>query len=177
MRGQTARKWREVALASALFLSACSSAPPLPESSEPVVAIMAQRLALARDVAWAKWVEGLPVRDPAREQELLQKLVRQGEAADMDEALVIRFVRAQIEASCLEQEAWMSRWKKGEPLPAGDPPALEDLRSRLDRMSSFLLAEYAAAWNTPTAAARARLEKIVINPRAASAAASGFVVR
>lgn len=163
-------------LFSIFFISACST-PPLPEGSEPVVAIMAERLAMARDVAWAKQADGLPVRDPAREQEILQKLVRQGEAADLDEGLVARFIRAQIEASCLEQEAWIGRWKQGEPMPAGDPPALEKLRSRLDRLSSFLVAEYAAAWNTPASAARARLEKTAINPRAAAAAASGFISR
>lgn len=157
-----------------VFLSACST-PTLPEGSEPVVAIMAERLSLARDVAWAKHSDGLPVRDPAREQEILQKLVRQGEAADLDEGLVARFVRAQIEASCLEQEAWMARWKKGEPMPAGDPPDLEKLRARLDRLSSYLVAEYAAAWNTPASAARARLEKTAISPRAAAAAAAGFI--
>jgi len=159
-----------------ILLAACST-PPLPESSEPIVAIMAERLSLARDVAWAKQADGLPVRDPAREQEILQKLVRQGEAADLDGGLVARFVRAQIEASCLEQEAWMSRWKQGEPMPAGDPPDLEKLRSRLDRLSSYLVAEYAAAWNTPASAARTRLEKTAANPRAAAAAASGFISR
>jgi len=157
-----------------VFLAACST-PPLPGQSEPIVSLMAARLSLARDVAWAKWSDGLPVRDPAREQEELGRLARQGVAADLDEGLVWRFARAQIDASSLEQEAWMNRWRKGEPLPSGDPPALADLRLRLDRMSSFLLAEYAAAWNTPAAAARARLKASVINPRSAEVATSAFV--
>ena len=168
---------REILLLFPMILLSSCSTPQLPESSEPLLAIMAQRLSMARDVAWAKQADGLPVRDPAREQEILQKLVRQGEAADLDEGLVARFIRAQIEASCLEQEAWMSKWKQGEPMPAGDPPDLEKLRSRLDRLSSYLVAEYAAAWNTPAPAARARLEKTAINPRAAAAAASGFITR
>lgn len=140
----------------------------------PIVSLMSARLSLARDVAWAKRAGGLPVRDPAREAVVIGRLLRQGTSADLDEELVWRFARAQIEASCLEQESWMKRWQQGEPLPAGDPPALEDLRLRLDRMSSLLLAEYAAAWNTPAAAAKARLKASVINPRSAAVAASAF---
>lgn len=149
--------------------------PPLPEDSVPVVALMAERLSLAHDVAWAKWADGRPVRDPAREQLVLERLVRQGGAADIDEVLITRFVRAQIEASCLEQEAWMKRWAAGEPLPAGDPPTLDELRSRLDRLSALLVAEYAAAWNTPPAAARKSLSSGVVDPRSAATAATGFV--
>jgi chorismate mutase len=157
-----------------LILSGCAGTTPLPEESEPVVAVMAERLKLARDVAWAKWADGLPVRDPAREAAVLDKLTRQGEAAGIDEPLVSRFVRAQIEASCLEQEAWMAKWRKGNPLPEGPPPALESLRTQIDRLSSLLLAEWAAAPTTPRAAARQRLLKSVVNPRSAAVAASGF---
>ena len=158
----------------ALFLSSCAT-PSLPEESEPVVAMMAGRLELARDIAWAKWADGLPVRDPAREAAVIEKLTRQGEAAGIEELLVQRFVRAQIEASCLEQEAWMKKWRKGTALPAGEPPALDSLRKRLDQMSPLLLAEWAAAPSTPRAAARQRLLKSVIDPRAATVAASGFL--
>ncbi len=161
---------------SGAFLCACST-PPLPEESVPIVALMGERLSLARDAAWAKWAGGLPVRDPARENEVIGRLVRQGVAADLEEDLVWRFARAQIDASCLEQEAWMKRWRQGAPLPAGDPPDLEVLRSRLDRMSSFLLAEYAAAWNTPSVAAREHLKKSVIDPRSAAVAASAFIAK
>jgi len=158
----------------ALLLTSCAT-PPLPEECEPVVAMMAGRLELARDIAWAKWEEGLPVRDPVREAALIEKLTRQGEAAGIEELLVLRFVRAQIEASCLEQEAWMKKWRKGTPLPAGEPPALDSLRKRLDQMSPLLLAEWAAAPTTPRAAARQRLLKSVIDPRSATVAASGFL--
>lgn len=158
----------------ALLLSSCAT-PPLPEESEPVVALMAGRLELARDVAWAKWADGLPVRDPAREAAVIEKLTRQGEVAGIDEPLVSRFIRAQIEASCLEQEAWMGKWRKGTPLPAGEPLALDILRKRIDRMSSLLLAEWAAAPNTPRSAARQRFLKSVTDPRSATVAASGFL--
>ena len=161
------------AVLPALLFTSCAT-PTLPEESEPVVSMMAGRLELARDIAWAKWAAGQPVRDPAREAAVIEKLTRQGEAAGIEELLVQRFVRAQIEASCLEQEAWMKKWTKGTPLPAGEPPTLDSLRKRLDQMSPLLLAEWAAAPSTPRAAARQRLLKSVIDPRAATVAASGF---
>lgn len=157
-----------------LMLSGCAT-PALPPGSEAVVGLMAERLALAQDVAWAKSADGLPVRDPDREKMVLAKLARQGAMADIDEVLVIHFAKAQIEASCLEQEAWMKRWREGIPQPPGDPPALADLRFRLDRLSAMLLAEYVGAWDTPPAAAAAKLRSVVIDPRSASVAASGFV--
>lgn len=157
-----------------LLLASCST-PPLPEESAPVVGLMAERLELAQDIAWAKWKDGLPVRDRARETAVLEKLVRQGEAAGIEEPLVSRFVRAQIEASCLEQEAWMNKWRRGNPLPAGEPPPLDTLRQRLDLMSPLLVAEWAAAIHTPRTAARQELLKSVINPRSATVAASGFL--
>ncbi len=157
-----------------LVLTACST-PQLPEESEPVVAMMAERLSFAREIAWAKWADGLPVRDPARETVVVERLVRQGEAAGFDEPVVARFVRAQIEASCLEQEAWMQKWRQGTPLPAGEPPPLGSLRQKMDRNSSLLLAEWAAAPLTPPAAARQRLLSAVVNPRSAEVAASGFL--
>jgi chorismate mutase-like protein len=158
----------------ALLLTSCAT-PPLPEESEPVVAMMAGRLELARDIAWAKWAGGLPVRDPARESAVVEKLTRQGEAAGIEEPVVSKFVRAQIEASCLEQEAWMEKWRKGTPLPAGEPPTLDSLRKQMDDMSPLLLAEWAAAPATPRPAARQRLLKSVTDPRSATVAASGFL--
>lgn len=156
-----------------LLLAACAT-PQLPEESEPVVSAMAERLGLARDIAWAKWADGLPVRDPAREAIVIERLVRQGEAAGFEQPLVVQFVKAQMQASCLEQETWMAKWRKDTPLPAGEPPTLESLRMKLDRGSSLLLAEWAAAPNTPPAAVKARLLPAVINPRSAAVAASGF---
>ena len=174
LRDFAERRAAVIVVLLSLLLTACAS-PPLPEESEPVVALMSGRLALARDIAWAKWSGGLPVRDSVREAEVVEKLARQGAAAGIDELLVGRFVRAQIEASCLEQEAWMQKWRKGTPLPVGEPPSLDSLRKQTDRLSSLLLAEWAAAPTTPRAAARQRLLKSVTNPRAATVAASGFL--
>lgn len=167
---------RFAGLVALIVLAGCAS-PPLPPESEPVVALMSERLSLARDVAWAKWIEVLPVRDPERESALAQKLFRQGAAAGLNETQLARFIQTQIDASRIEQHAWMKRWKNGTPLPEGEPPTLDSLRSQLDQLSALLVAEYAAAPDTPTAAARTQLKKSGFTPCAAAKAASGFSVK
>ncbi len=169
------RIWSKLLFLAALLLASCASVPPLPEASEPVVALMAQRLELAHDVAWAKWADGLPVRDREQEALVLEKLSAQAESAEIEPLLIVRFMRAQFEASCLEQETWIQQWQTGKsPAPEGPPPNLEALRAKLTHLSRYLIAEWAAAPMTPGASARQRLLKSVINPRSATLAASGF---
>lgn len=172
--------WRQIAsVFLSLALSSCASVPPpLPENAEPVVALMAQRLDLARDVAWVKWANNLPVRDPAREAAVLERTARQAEAADLNSAAALRFMRAQIEASCLQQEYWMRTWKNGTNLPPGEPPPLDTIRVRLDSISSRLFAEWAATEGLTILfpSIEARLLAAGISPAAARAAAAGLAV-
>lgn len=163
------------ASSAVLALSGCAT-PPLAEDAVPVVELMAARLDVARDVAWTKWAEGLPVRDPVREKAVVERFTARAEAAGFEPAPAARFIRAQIEASCLQQEWWMARWKAGESTPAGDPPTLERLRSRIDAISARLLAEWAAVETSPPAreAVRADLIRRGVSPAAAGAAAAAF---
>ncbi len=166
------------ALAVSFFLSSCATVP-LPENAEPLVDLMAERLDVARDVAWAKWAEGLPVRDPARERKLLERISAQAEMAGLEGLAAARFMRAQIEGSCLQQEYWMQKWRTGHGLPPGEPPTLDALRSRLDSLSARLIAEWAAMAETPMAPASVRdaLIQRGITPAAATAASAGVTAR
>jgi chorismate mutase len=162
---------------TALVLCSCASTPPpLPEKVEPVVDLMAQRLGLARDVAWIKRANNLPVRDPAREAAVLERTLRQADAADLDSAAALRFMRAQIEASCLQQEYWMQVWKNGQGPPPGAPPSLGEIRSRLDSSSARLFAEWAATkgHTIPFQSVKVRLMDAGVSPAAANAAAAGL---
>lgn len=167
------------ALGVAAFFSlpgCATTPPPLPEDAEPVVEWMARRLALAHDVAWAKWASGLPVRDPERERAVIARAVSQAEAAGLDPVAVGRFIGAQIEASCLQQEFWISQWRTGIGLPAGDPPTVESLRTRIDLATSRLVAEWAAAEQLTIAKASV-VSKLVaegICPAAARVAGAGI---
>jgi chorismate mutase-like protein len=167
------------ALGVVLFFSlpgCATTPPPLPEDAEPVVEWMARRLALAHDVAWAKWATGLPVRDPERERAVVERAVLQAEAAGLDPVAVSRFIAAQIEASCIQQEFWMSKWRSGSGLPPGDPPTVDSLRTRIDLATSRLVAEWAAA-GPLTIARGSVVSKLVaegFSPAAAKVAGTGI---
>lgn len=131
----------------------------VPSPSETrVAALMAQRLEVARHVAWVKFQNSRPVTDPKREAELLESLVRQGSSLGVPAGRVERFFTAQILASRREQTDRIAGWTRGEPLPAFAPWDLNrHIRPKLDAISSALLAELreAPAWK-PGFAAYAR---------------------
>lgn len=164
------------AFAALLLCSCATNPPPLPDKAKPVVALMARRLEIARDVAWTKRVNHLPVRDPAREAAVLERTLRGAETAGLDSATALHFMRAQIEASCLQQESWMDAWKQGQALPPGAPPSLGEIRSRLDSSSAQLLAELTATKNQtiPIRSVTASLIDAGVSPAAARAAAAGL---
>ena len=122
--------------------------------------LISERLALAKDVAHAKWAAGLPVRDRERENAVMARFVNLADAAGLDPGAAGRLIRAQMEASCLEQERWMNEWSNGANLPAGEPPDLDALRQQLDRLSSRLLAEWAAVEGIPLQANALKLRLV-----------------
>lgn len=163
------------ASALALSLSGCAT-PTLSDDALPVVELMAARLEVAKDVAWIKRVENLPVRDAVRERAVVDRFVAQAESVGFEPGPATRFIRAQIEASCLQQEWWLSQWNGNVSTPPGEPPPLERLRARLDSLSARLLAEWAAVEANPPAAAAVRAELISkgFSPAASTAAATAF---
>lgn len=172
-RRRVAAAWLAVALAVLIGLAGCA-VQPLPPDAIPLADAVSARLAIAKDVAWAKWADGLPVRDREREDVVVSRFVSQAEAAGLNEDAAAQLIRAQIEASCIEQERWMKSWRQGEGLPAGEPPALGTLRQRLDRISFKLLAEWAAVEGSPlpAAALKARLIQEGFSSPAARAASA-----
>ncbi len=169
------RTRRGVFLFALLFALAGCATQPLPPDSVPLADVLSARLGMAKEVAWAKWADGLSVRDRAREDAVVTKFVVQAESAGLNGKAAGWLIRAQIEASCIEQEFWMKSWQAGNGLPPGEPPALGALRQRLDRISFRLLAEWAAidGGPVPAAALKARLIRDGFTPSAARAA-TGF---
>lgn len=160
--------------ALALAMSSCAT-KPVPEDGEPLVSAMSQRLAMAAPVAWTKQANGWAVRDPAREQSVIDRAVNRAEMSGLDGPAVAAFLRAQIDASCLEQERWIRRWSAGEPTPPGEPPTIDELRRRIDSITARMIAEWAGVLsNLPRSAVRARLVADGFSPAAASAASRTF---
>lgn len=105
-----------------------------------LVELMGDRLALAREVAWLKYRDGRPVRDPAREAEVLAAVTAAAESRGLDAARVRAFFAAQIEASCAQQEKWIYLWRRGAtPLPVFAPREPAEVRREIDAVNRRLL--------------------------------------
>ena len=72
--------------------------------------LAAQRVAIADQVAAAKYGTPSPIDDPAREQQIYDSVSAQAPALGLDPADAVRFFRAQIEANKLVQRGWYARW-------------------------------------------------------------------
>jgi chorismate mutase len=123
---------------------------PSPAASENVAAadalpeLMRERLLLMHDVARWKWNAKQPIADPEREKVLLAELQRRGVDYGLEPEEVRSFMRAQIEAGKLIQQADWRKWEAESREAFADAPDLQtQLRPKIDRLSERLLAAYA----------------------------------
>ena len=91
-----------------------------------LIELVILRLALAQDVAAAKYGSGAPIDDPIRELEILESAARALSAPGFDQRLGILLVRDQIEASkvisadCACSTRWPRQaWRSWSCPPAG----------------------------------------------------------
>jgi chorismate mutase len=110
------------------------------ERLQALVEMSARRLALAEQVALAKWDSHTPVDDPSREAQVIESAVKQGEAAGLDGASVSNFFKAQIEANKTVQYHLLSDWYRARSAPAHPPINLtKTVRPELDRLQTDLI--------------------------------------
>lgn len=106
--------------------------------------LIVQRLEVGRQVAWIKYVNHIPVKDPEREALVLNSLTEQGIRMGGDPAVTKEFFCSQILASRMLQEQLIRKWKRGSELPAYPPQDLKrNIRPKLDYLGSELLRELA----------------------------------
>ena len=113
------------------------------DTLQQLVEISTRRLALAKQVALAKWDSHTSVEDPSREKQIIESAVKQGESVGLDGTFVSRFFRAQIEASKTVQYHLLSDWYRAGRAPAHRPINLAHLRRELDRLQTALIAALA----------------------------------
>ena len=131
----------QLALFAALGVFACDAArAPNPASPlQRLIETSERRLALAEQVALAKWDSDAPVEDPAREAQVVMYAVKQGEARSLDRILVADFFAAQIEASKVIQYHLLGEWRRRGVAPAHKPIDLGAVRQQLDRIQLDLI--------------------------------------
>ncbi len=142
------RGWKAtwLLLAAALLLSACqTTASGLPQaqqqSIERLLVLMDQRLAVAVDVAQAKWNSGAPIDDPVRERQILDDLSAALTGANAADKLAIRrFFQAQFDAGKIIQRDLHAQWRQQQHARFVHPPELaRDIRPKLDQLTPQLL--------------------------------------
>lgn len=112
---------------------------------DPVVGVVADRLATADTVAASKYVSKGAVEDPARERVVLDAAAAAGAARRLDPAVVTAVMSDQIAASKVVQYGLLEDWTDQ---PARAPVAPADLtgvRATLDGVTPRLVDAFATA--------------------------------
>jgi chorismate mutase len=116
---------------------------------QPLVEASARRLALAEQVALAKWDSQAPVEDPSREAQVIMSSVKEGESRGLDGRFVSNFFRAQIDANKLVQYCLLADWHRAGRAPAHAPINLANaVRPELDQLQTALIAALAGTVTT-----------------------------
>lgn len=125
-----------------LFVSAGASAAP--PTLEPLLNSIAERLAIADQVALSKWDSKKPVEDKKREQEVIASVVAQASSYKLAPAAVEQFFSAQIEANKLVQYTHLSDWQlQGNAPDDPRPDLIKQIRPQLDQLQKRLLQQLA----------------------------------
>jgi chorismate mutase len=105
---------RKLAFVAAWLISGVGTVYPqrVTDHLHRLVEMSARRLAIAEQIALAKWDSGTPVEDASREAQVIASAVKAGESRGLDQATVSSFFRAQIEASKLVQYSLLAEWRR-----------------------------------------------------------------
>lgn len=111
------------------------------QTVDQLLRLVDERLAIAPDVAKAKWNSGDPIDAPAREAQILDRVVAEATREGIGEAFAQTFFKHQFEASKVVQHRLHEQWRQTEQPPFEAPPDLaEDIRPRLDQLTPQLMA-------------------------------------
>ncbi len=105
-----------------------------------------QRLLTADPVAATKWLNGGPITDPVRVQQVLDAVTTEAQIAQLPTEYVTRLFAAQIDATEAIQYSRFSWWKFD---PGAAPSAAPDLsasRALIDGLNRRMVGEIAEQW-------------------------------
>lgn len=109
-------------------------------ATEQVLALIAQRLALANDVAGYKWRTKTQIEDLTREQVIIERISAEAEQAGLNAEFARRFASAQIDASKQVQTELLNRWQQFPPKTLSAPDLRTITRPKLDKITTDLIA-------------------------------------
>ena len=127
--------------AALLFAAPASASSP---SLWRLTDLAAQRVAIADQVAAAKYGTPAPIDDPVRERQIYDSVASRAPGLGLDPAHAVRFFRAQIEANKLVQRGLYARWDAHPAEAPAGRPDLGRIRPVIDGLDTGLLTELAA---------------------------------
>ncbi|MGF6113345.1 chorismate mutase [Pseudomonas frederiksbergensis] len=123
-------------------LNAQASAPP--ETLQPLLVTLNERLNIADLVALTKWDSGKPIQDSPREAQVIANARKLAEERKLDPEDVGQLLAAQMEANKLVQYGLLAQWQAAGQAPDTPRPDLaKQIRPRLDELQNRLLQQYA----------------------------------
>jgi chorismate mutase len=135
---------KKLALIAAWIIFAKGSAYPQDaiDRLQALVGTSARRLAIAEQVALAKWDCGASVEDTSREDHIIVSAIKAGQARGLDPTSVSNFFRGEIEANKLVQYSLLAEWRRLGKAPDHAPVDLAStIRPELDEVDKALIAE------------------------------------
>ena len=126
-----------------LFVSATASAAP-PATLAPLLTSIAERLAIADQVALSKWDSHKAVEDRPRERDVIASARAQAPDYKVTPDTAEQFFSAQIEANKLVQYTRLSDWQfQGKAPDTPRPDLVGKIRPQLDQLQKRLLQQLA----------------------------------
>ena len=128
-----------------LIASGAQAATPTaaPDTLQPLLTTINERLNIADQVALTKWDSGKPIQDTAREALVIANAKKQAVERKLDPDEAADLIAAQIEANKLVQYGLIAQWQAAHKAPDVPRPDLSQIRPKLDELQSRLLQEYA----------------------------------
>ena len=103
--------------------------------------LVIERIRVSDDVAASKFGTDSPIEDPVREEQVLEQVRQQAEAAGVNPDAAAAFFRDQITASKVVQQGLFTRWTAHPEEAPTTRPDLGQIRQQLDQLTTALLQE------------------------------------
>ncbi|SKB07141.1 chorismate mutase, putative [Prosthecobacter debontii] len=124
---------------SSLTRAALHAETASPQTQDPLVTLILERLSWMDEVAEVKRAKSAPVADPAREEALLKAMEQKATEAKLSPTHVRAFFQGQIEAARAFQEEWLARPQPAEWKTRPVPDLTRDVRPQLDAIGTRIL--------------------------------------
>jgi chorismate mutase len=134
-----------LAVACMTFSAPVASAQPVHTLTDLVDAAV-RRLQTAEDVAANKFHTGNPIKDPAREQTVLDSVAGQARDLQIDPAYVTAAFRDQIDATVAIEYQRLAQWTLDPAAAPADTPDLSRSRDIIDALNREMVLLMAEEW-------------------------------